>query len=358
MSHHRNGRGRCERRLHPPSLMLYNFDTGSSQLKDEHMTFLKSEVVPTLRGGGSVTVVGSASRLGAEARNQDLSERRAKATLDFLRRAAPHSFRAAPAIGVGEDQAAIEHYADGNNDERFRAVLVFLSSGPVPPPQRRQVPPPPRPPTATFNPPPDFRLPPGDTVFDSLGQILDVTGFISSMLELVLIGTCTVFLEMFGLISGFLSALVALPNAWSSGDRLAHFNGYCQGYWNALQDMALQYWDRSLDSIPESQWPALRRPVPHLEAINEDDARVVVREWRAGEREGCQRAYEEIVRLNHSPMDRQIAGAGRLIHIRFSGRMVLRSLAFRHGNHTAEYVRDRVNLFLEARGQRPWPVTR
>jgi len=50
--------------------MLYDFVTGQSELLLFHRRWLTSNVVPILQKGGSVSIIGSASRLGSEVNNQ------------------------------------------------------------------------------------------------------------------------------------------------------------------------------------------------------------------------------------------------------------------------------------------------
>jgi hypothetical protein len=127
------GPGRTEYRTSPKSLLLYNFDINGDQLKAEHEIFLRKEVVPVLQRGGSVSLVGLASRSGADSHNLALSERRAHNTLAYLRKAVPGAFAAREVTGFGESKAEQEGYRDGSEDERFRSVIVFTSSAPTPP---------------------------------------------------------------------------------------------------------------------------------------------------------------------------------------------------------------------------------
>lgn len=127
------GPGRTEHRTSPKSLLLYNFDIDGDQLKAEHEAFLRREVVPILQRGGSVSLVGLASRSGSESHNLSLSERRAHNTLAFLRKAVSSKFAAREVTGFGESKAQQEGYRDGSENERFRSVIVFVSPAPTPP---------------------------------------------------------------------------------------------------------------------------------------------------------------------------------------------------------------------------------
>ena len=128
------GPGKTERRTNPTSLMLYNFDVDVAHLKEEHKAFLRSEALPTLRAGGSVSVIGLTDRKGTAAHNQELSEQRAANTVEFLRGEVSNGFNVNQSTGFGEAAAAREGQADDTLNERFRTVLLFLSKTPVPPP--------------------------------------------------------------------------------------------------------------------------------------------------------------------------------------------------------------------------------
>ena len=346
------GSGKAEQRSNPPSLLIYNFDIDGDELKEGHREALTSAVVPILSStsGGSVSIVGLASRTGRVAHNDALSGRRARRTLDFLRHAVPRGFPARQVTGFGERKAAQEGVPDGTEDERFRSVVIFTARGPLPPPN---VPP-------VIDVTPEFpELPaPADGPLDTLGKILDVVGFGSSLLELVAAGALVAFAEILGLVTGIGTALLALPAAWLSGDRLARFNGACQGIWNAMQDMANAFSSSSLDSIPESQWPPVPRPRPHLPAVNEGSLMERERQWRQGEREGCQQAYDHIMRLERSPLVRTQSIQGRQRTIRLSGRMLLRVMSHVYGWRVADAVRAETDRRLRSRGRGPWPLIR
>ncbi|PID42549.1 MAG: hypothetical protein CSB48_10070 [Proteobacteria bacterium] len=127
------GPGRTERRNSPKSLLLYNFDINGDRLKPEHEAFLRKEVVPVLQRGGSVSLVGLASRSGSASYNQALSERRAKSALAFLQKAVTKKFAVRTLTGFGEDKAKQEGYRDSTEDQRFRSVVVFVSAASIPP---------------------------------------------------------------------------------------------------------------------------------------------------------------------------------------------------------------------------------
>jgi len=55
--------------------------------------------------------------------------------------------------------------------------------------------------------------------------------------------------DILGSILGAISNLLSLPAAWDAADRKAKFNGFCNGFWNAMQDMADTFKNDALDSL-------------------------------------------------------------------------------------------------------------
>ena len=121
------GPGKTEVRTNPPSLLLFNFDVDGDALKKEHRDFLRREAVPKLRAGFGVSVIGLTDRKASVAHNQVLSERRVARTVEFLRSEVPSGIDLKQQTGFGESAAAREGEKDETLDERFRAVLIFLS---------------------------------------------------------------------------------------------------------------------------------------------------------------------------------------------------------------------------------------
>ncbi|MCA9136307.1 MAG: OmpA family protein [Planctomycetales bacterium] len=123
--------------------ILSDFDTGSATLKPPHTRWLDTNVVPIIRGGGSMTVEGWASPLGSDATNTALSRQRASAVVAYVRREAGRTFEFLEATGTGEDRARDQHVREGSNPGFYRAALVtawpLRHPPPVPPPTPRPV---------------------------------------------------------------------------------------------------------------------------------------------------------------------------------------------------------------------------
>ncbi len=128
--------------------------------------------------------------------------------------------------------------------------------------------------------------------------------------------------------------------------RLAHFYGKCRGYCVAMQDMAAAFSSPRLDAISQARWPSVPHPSPHRpphsRLLPPNDPH-----WLRGNAEGCQKAYQTII-----GMDRVYQTPGG--PFRLTGRMHLRLLAWRYGNHrhaVAEAVRHALMLRLRAHGR-------
>src|SRR5262245_33863124 len=84
---------------------LYNFGIGKFDIKPEHRDWLQAVVAPKLRSGGSMAIVGLASRTGSDAMNMKLSENRLHAAVDLLRKQVPNNFQVAIELAMGERAA-------------------------------------------------------------------------------------------------------------------------------------------------------------------------------------------------------------------------------------------------------------
>jgi hypothetical protein len=121
---------------------LSHFNIGSHTLHPEHLAFLQSSVAPVLNGGGSILLMGMASRSGSAATNQALSQRRNDEVLKKLRSMVKTNFKINQSTAVGEEAARDAKVADGKEDPYWRAVQIVYWGNPEPPP-----PPSPAPPT-------------------------------------------------------------------------------------------------------------------------------------------------------------------------------------------------------------------
>ena len=118
---------------------LFNFEVGKFAIKPEHSNWLMSVVVPKLRDGGSLTIIGLASRTGSDDFNMQLSQNRLRAVIDLLRKQVP-DFKVALEVAKGERAAMYAGETDGVENESWRGVIISVWNKPNPPP-----PPQPRP---------------------------------------------------------------------------------------------------------------------------------------------------------------------------------------------------------------------
>jgi hypothetical protein len=343
MNHHSTGRGRWERRTEPPSVLFYNFDIDGDFLKHEHRVGLLEGVVPTVKAGGSVSVVGLASRGGSARHNLHLSVRRAERTLAFLRDAVPRGLVAHAVVGVGEMKARAEGQRDGSEHPRFRSVILFVGAGPTPP----------TPPTTIDVSPADLlvdQLFPDDDMLDLASKITDVAIGTLGFTELVpLEVAAAVGGTLGGALSG-LSAAVLMPLTWTGlhGQNIA--NGRIEGYADAVQSMADAFGSPALRSIPESRWPALPHPTPRLFSAAELTL-VNQREWMAGRREGCALAYEFFNKLEGVPL----RGKSAVVN----GRQLLAWMRGRFGSEGVKpWLMAAINHRLIGGGNGTWPLRR
>ena len=113
--------------------VLHHFRIGDATLHSSHKDWLSQKVVPLLKAGGSISIVGQASRSGSDQTNKILSERRAASVRGFLEQAARQSFPFQVVTGTGESAAASAGQKDGKEDGYFRSVIIIAHSRPTPP---------------------------------------------------------------------------------------------------------------------------------------------------------------------------------------------------------------------------------
>ena len=124
---------------------LFNFEVGKFAIKPEHSNWLISVVVPKLRDGGSLTIIGLASRTGSDDFNMQLSQNRLRAAIDLLRQQVPNNFKVALEVAKGERAAMYAGETDGVENESWRGVIISVWNKPNPPPPPPPPPPQPRP---------------------------------------------------------------------------------------------------------------------------------------------------------------------------------------------------------------------
>jgi hypothetical protein len=338
-----SGRGVAQRWMTPPGLLIFNFDSGSAQLKMEHRDGLQSWVVPELQHGAHVAIFGMADRVGTVARNQHLSEQRAIQTLAFLRSAVSKDFRASRVVGLGELEAKVEGYRDNVAEPRFRSVLVVPSGALMP----AHVPP--KTDLAQFI---EKEILPGTDWLDYVSRGLDIGIGVGGFLETL---PWEEMAELAGKIGFFLTvvaSVVQLPILWHSVHEQNLKNGGMQGFWEAMQDMANQFSDPSLGTTPLSKWPPLRVPQARTFGIPDTDLPVNEREWMDGRREGCQFAFRLIEKVDQHPVTVKVKGKDQILN----GRQLLQNMASQYGSTFGDELHKVIDRKLLDKAGTNWPL--
>jgi hypothetical protein len=346
MSHHNHARrkhrhsgwGLSDHLYNPECLLLYNFDIDSPELKLEHKEDLRQRIVPALKFHHGVAVVGLASRTGSSAHNLDLSLRRAKATLAFLRSQAGNEFDARPAIGFGDMKATQEGYRPHTEDPRFRSVVVLLG-------EQRVAPFPPNVFDVTPKLPGD--LPEGGFHFE-LGKSIDIASGIAQFLELMPWEKLAEFGEKADIYTAVLGNLLGMGLLWHDVDEQNLFNGRVEGFWEAMQFMADQYASPALSKTALKKWPALRQPTPR--AMSEGTYDTAHRKWMQGRQEGCDEAWEAIGIMERLPEVKN--------NWEITGRRYLFVLSQKFRSGVAAAIHAQVDDQIKKAGKGNWPLRR
>src|SRR5208283_3278833 len=180
---------------------------------------------------------------------------------------------------------------------------------------------------------------------------LDIAATYSSIAGLAAAGTVT---GVGGLILAGISSIIGMPVLWANTDALAEFNGRVQGYADAMQDMAEQYKDDSLDRKPVKQWPAIQRPAAHI--FNPVPSSIAEQFWRQGQRKGCAEAYLDILKMEANPVDVDATVNGKPQKIKANGKLVLRALWVSTKGNVGVKMVTQVNDMLKKQGKPPFPT--
>jgi len=203
------------------------------------------------------------------------------------------------------------------------------------------------------------------------------SGILSVVSEVVVSFAAVVVADVVGFVLSLISAILSLPFAWSSADRLAKFNGFVSGYLNAMQDMADPFSDDALDSlititvspagdvVPRQPgvttpvvWPAIPTPKPHITPLDENSITESERVNRDGEREGCQKAVDYVMGLERSPKLLTWVQQGHTYKTTGTGKVMLRLLyKASKGKGVAGLLREQINAELRKKGQPEWPAS-
>ena len=338
------------------TVLLFNYDIEGRTLKKEHRDFLQTRIVPLLKAGCGASIFGDTSTTGSVAFNNDLGLARAKDLLVNLRAWAGVSFAIGLLDSRGKAMALKITGRDNTEDETWRSVWMRVWDRGHPPPDLGN---------GTINPHinPDIAL--ASPAIGSLSSALDIIGGVVNVVDLglelaadytaiaaaVTVGGVT-FLGGFAL--AIVSTIIGMPVIWASTDAIAEFNGRVQGYADAMQDMAEQYQDPTLDRKPVRRWPAIAQPTPHIfRAIPITTSEQF---WRKGQRKGCDEAYMDVLKLELNPVETDIPIGGRPRKIKVNGKLALRALWVSTGGNAGVKIVTQVNEALKKQGKPPFPT--
>jgi hypothetical protein len=347
------GRGKYDYKKNGPNdwtVNLYNFDVEGDQLKHDHTNFLDASIVPLLKAGGGVTIMGIADATGDLAYNQALSERRANVLLAFLRREAGGAFPVSRTVGRGKSFAVRIGGRDHFENEYYRAVALRV--------WEKATPPPPPPYTPTF----DLDRMPDATAGDIFNPASVVEGVGSTILSLI-----DIFTEVYwiGIAATFYAPAVDIAFTvlsmfftFKRTRELARVNGWCSGFAQAMADMAYAYRDPNLDITKSSTWPTLPKPTPHLE-YNVADSQLegFNQQQRLGLREGCDKAYDTIRQLDLHPRPATATYNGKIVNYMMTGKIMLGGLYRARKGAVFAATMEQINRKLRERGKGEWPIT-
>lgn len=207
-----------------------------------------------------------------------------------------------------------------------------------------------------------------NSAIETAGQALEIVNFVAGVGELGLeiaavtgaaasLGT---FLSFFGLGTAIVGSIVGLIGAWASADRLGEFNARCQGYWNALDDMASRFSSPDFLRMSRNQWPPLREAVPHLQPMPreaEEQLSTAVQAWRRGEQQGCREAITLIQRFATNP-HRWNRPNGQTLVID-DGRIFLHAMYVGFRGNVRARIQEHIDREIRRQNEgRGWPLLR
>lgn len=108
------------------SFKLSNFSIEDADLKIRHKEFLISDVIPKLKDGVVVKLIGLTDRTGTDEYNDRLADKRIESVVSFLKMLAPGPFQVQRSRVKGEKGAALMGLADNSESAEFRAVLLLV----------------------------------------------------------------------------------------------------------------------------------------------------------------------------------------------------------------------------------------
>jgi hypothetical protein len=326
---------------------LYNFGIGKSELKQDHKELLDTAIGPVNRLGGSIALLGLASTTGTLQRDFELGSKRIHAVTHYLRSKFGSQFLVTKHPTAGKVMAlAFEeaHLAGGTKDNTesplWRAVVINAWNRALTPP----------PPVGSDADPfnnPNYSVIVGK-VLDTAAGLLGIIDVAAEIFDLAIAAAASVA----DLIVGPIAALASLPLTWGNADFFAEKNGEIQGKADAIQDMADQYNDSTLDQKRLADWPAVKVPELHGPVNPQPNAFQIF--WHQGQMEGRKKAVEAILEMEQHPIPIKLSNGK---NFKYTGRIWLRAMSKAFGDNVGvEVVIKPVNEQLKKQGMPPFPT--
>ncbi len=291
-----------------------------------------------LEYGFDITIIGMASRSRSDEYNQHLSELRAVATQLALEEVTNDKIKVRVQDGIGELAAKNENIADGEEDQRFRAVLVLIHSN------------------ETIDFPKVFNISPQDFVnIDKILGKTDYSDIVSKGIDIA--GFALTIAEKFPKIAGiaskaggfvdFASAALTMPMIWWGTSKQNEFNGKVLGYMEAFEDLSSQFSSKIVENKSSKEWPEIKKPQPR--PFNKSEPNDLNhRQLMAAKQEGIDLAFAFVMSLEKKPKKFN----GKVI----GGKEFLRNLSYTHGEKVGEAMKKEINKILLREKGSTYPV--
>jgi LysM domain len=189
----------------------------------------------------------------------------------------------------------------------------------------------------------------------AIGVVTTIADFGEALGALEAAGTLG---SVFSPILESIGTILVLLAAWAAADAFARFNGSCDGFWNAMQDMADAFGDSSLDTKPLSEWPAIPVPQPHFGKTPEDRLLTDELEFRHGQQEGAMKAFQLAQQMETNPREFPAVIGGQKTAVKLTGKQWLRALKKMKGKsgEISSFIHAEIDKQLKAQGHPEWPT--
>ena len=157
-----------------------------------------------------------------------------------------------------------------------------------------------------------------------------------------------------GPIVGIIGGVAAMPLLLKGVRDQNLANGAAEGFWDAMQDVAVPFGARDLPNTPLSRWAAI--PVPKAHPLVGSNVLLNEKEWFKGRQDGAAAAYNLITTMEQKPVPYKVAQGGRPTTIPMMGRYYLYWLWQKSSGHVDEAIHKVVDVKLRAAGKSERPL--